>query len=195
MRKAFTLMEVLVSIFIFLVILGIVMVDYGHSKKVEELRLITYDVEDSIRFVQSMALTGQEINNQIPTNGYGILINKLDNSYLIYGDNGTLGFNAGDLQYSKMDLPTNIMIQDLTCADEDNMYEEGTGSFDITFSAPRSSMEIYGFYAEPQMGYEIYYKGSNKAFCLINIKNPDISGSWDIKMIPLSSRIWTEFNN
>lgn len=185
-------MEVLVAIFIFVVILGVVMVDYGRSKKVEELRLTAFDIEDSIRFVRNMALAGQKINNQVPTNGYGILINKPTNSYLIYGDSGDLGFDSNDSQYLETNLPTNIVIDVLSCYGEDL----GTISdlFDIRFSAPRASMEIYGTLEVMGPGDEIVY-GNDYEFCYINIRNSNIGGSWNIKMIPISSKIWTEFNN
>lgn len=174
LRRAFTLIEVIVAIFIFVIILSLIIVNYGYSKKVDELRLTVFDLEDSIRFTQNMALTGQKINNQIPTNGYGIFLKK--DTYKIYGDNGA----SGDVTYSSYDLAANIIVEKFVCevADEEDVESD---FFDIKFTAPRGYMEI---------NEKNYFK-----LCYVIVKNSSMDGFWKINIIPGSTKIWTEFFN
>ena len=182
-KNAFTLIEVLVSIAIFIIILGIVIVNYKYSERVTELRLVAYDIEDSIKFTQNMSFTGQKINDQIPSS-YGIYVDKSNNSYIIYGDrqvtadpnSGVLGFDSGDSKYSTTQLPTNIKILDLKCSSASNLL-----SLDISFMPPRGSMRINNLNTYP--------------ICYIEIKNLKINGYWRINMIPGSSKVWTQFFN
>ncbi len=181
MKKAFTIMEVLVSIFIFVTILGVVIVNYGYSKKVDELMLVTFDLEDSIKFVQSMALTGQKIEGQIPRNGYGIILDKVNNLYRIYGDNSDLGFQNSDLLYSTtnfLDFNKNIKISSIKCTLQ-NSQEQELPSLDISFSSPRGFMSIAA--------------DEDISECAISISNTTMAGYWKIFISPNSSRVWSEF--
>ena len=76
MKKAFTIIEVVVAIGIFVILLSVVILDYGYTRRINEFRLTAYDIEDSIGFTKNLSLTGQKIQNTVPINGYGIIFLK-----------------------------------------------------------------------------------------------------------------------
>lgn len=190
MRKAFTLIEVLVSIAIFLIILGIVIVNYGKSQRINEFQLIAFDIEDSMKFTQNFSLTGQKINNKIPTNGYGIILNKTDNTYNIYGDMANYGFESelSDLIYSKNVLDSHVSIKDLVCNVKDGSEigysKESFEKLDINFSMPKGLMSII----------INRLKNENILSCEIFLSSTKADGNWIINIIPGSGKAWSKFS-
>ncbi|MDD4290256.1 MAG: prepilin-type N-terminal cleavage/methylation domain-containing protein [Patescibacteria group bacterium] len=202
MKKAFTIMEVLVAIFIFVVILGIVVVDYGKAQKINEFRLIALDLEDSIRFTQTLSITGQKVNEEIPDNGYGIVFRKQNDDFIIYGDNiiyiedqAFLGFMEGDddtdLIYSQTDFGSHVgfanpaFICNVRDESEVGYYEQEFELLDVNFSMPKG---LLSFVVNGEKNEDILS-------CTIFLSSARAKGKWLINIISGSGKIWSKFLN
>ncbi|HNV97548.1 MAG TPA: prepilin-type N-terminal cleavage/methylation domain-containing protein [bacterium] len=201
-KKAFTLIEILVAVFIFLVILGIVMVDYGKAQKISEFRLIALDIEDSLRFTQTLSLTGQKINEKIPDNGYGIVFG-INNDFIIYGDNivytdgdSSFGFmqetgDESDLIYSQNNLGSHVVfdrpafICNIKDDSEAGYFEKEFELLDINFSMPKG---LLSFIVDGKKNEDILS-------CTIFLSSTKARGKWLINVIPGSGKIWSKFLN
>ncbi|HNZ86090.1 MAG TPA: type II secretion system protein [bacterium] len=192
MKKAFTIIEVVVAIGIFVILLSVVILDYGYTRRINEFRLTAYDIEDSIGFTKNLSLTGQKIQNTVPINGYGIIFLKDVNgsySYNIYADIGVYGFYNENLIYSENILESQFYFDQLRCKIKDESelgYEEKElESLDINFSMPKGLMSII----------IDENKDENVLSCQIFLGSTKAPGKWVINITPGSGKTWSEFLN
>jgi len=180
-RKGFTLIEVLISISIFIIIFTLTIVNYRQGENANIFRLQSFDVEDSIRSVQNMALTGQKINNFIP-DAYGVYFSKVDNKIIIYGDmndNNIFDNKTIDEIYSSEDLQEDIFFKNHT------LFCDGSSG---------SSAELNLIFIPPELEMII----NNNSTCtssLISLESDDISGNWNIYFDAETGRTWTNFTD
>ena len=85
MKKAFTLIELIVMMAIVAVFTTIIFVDYGKNNKLFALERSARKMSQDVRRVQEMAMSG--VVGETGTNGYGVYFNTTSNtSYLVYGN-------------------------------------------------------------------------------------------------------------
>ena len=174
--KAFTLIEVLISIAIFMIIFTLSIVNYRQGSNANIFRLQSFDIEDAIRSIQNMALTGQKINNQIPDN-YGLNFTLDSGDYIIFGDeNDSYTYDAGDSIYASGTLHENIEFNEaqITCQSEGD-----PNIYDIVFIPPQPEMIVNADLAN--------------GLCNLAIISDNVSGRWDIWFDTASQRVWTDF--
>ena len=83
MKKAFTLIELIVIMAIVAIFTTIIFVDYGKNNKVFALERSARKLSQDIRRTQEMAMSG--VAGETGTNGYGVYFNTgSSTSYLIY---------------------------------------------------------------------------------------------------------------
>lgn len=178
-KKAFSLIEILISMSIFILLLTFVLINYNHGENSNSFRLQAFDLEDLIYSVQNMALSGQKINNQIPDN-YGINFDLELNTYVIFGDlNDNKIYNIGDSVYNSGSLYNNIEFfkDEITCVD----FAVDSDSYDIVFMPPQPEMVINS------NAEEIYDE------CNLSIISNSVDGRWDIFFDSITQRVWTNF--
>lgn len=97
-RRGFTLIEVLVVIFVIGVISSIVVSGWRRNEKKYQLQMAAQMVVQNIRKAQDMALAGKAYGGQLPNYSYGIYFRKTDPSYyVIFGDkNGNNTYQPAD---------------------------------------------------------------------------------------------------
>ncbi len=194
-KKAFTVLEVLISITIFLVITGLILANYKKSENNNTFRLQSFDIEDSIRLVQNMSLTGQKINGEIPGNAYGISFDMASGTYKIFGDRGDDNCKGFFNDY-RCSAPNEIDLRGQEYAINKNLYFSSfcgkTGDnkrLDIFFSSPRGNINTI-----------VYDKGDessrlNFGECRILLKSNRADGSWSIVISTSTNRIYSIFSN
>lgn len=178
-NEGFTLIEVLVSIAIFVIIFTLGIVNYRQGEHSDIFRLQAFSIEDSIRNVQNMSLTGREIEGIIP-NAYGIFLNGVDDNIIIYGDiNGNNIFENGiDLIYSTEFLEEDIEfnLHSLNCYTVLNSMD-----LDIVFTPPEPTVLINNNFTCDSVD--------------ISISNDNLDGDWHIYFNAISGITETEFIN
>jgi len=81
-EKGFSLIELLVIIFIIAVIVGIIIVNFRAGDKRKTLRMGVEEVAAFIKDTQAKSLLGQTENEEFPEGGYGVYL-AVGNSYCI----------------------------------------------------------------------------------------------------------------
>jgi prepilin-type N-terminal cleavage/methylation domain-containing protein len=177
-KQGFTLIEVLISMAIFIIILSLSMVNHRQGEHTNTFRLQAFNIEDSIRSVQNMALTGKEISGSIPR-AYGIFFSETGNNIIVYGDfdGDNLFDDSNDKIYSQGVLDGGVGF---------NRYTSSCGgpvssaSLNIAFIPPQPTMII-----------------NNVSICsssIIFMESDDAGGEWEVHFDTVSGRTWTEFS-
>jgi len=176
-KPAFTLIEVIISMAIFIIILSLTMVNHRQGEHLNTFRLQALNIEDSIRSVQNMALTGKKIDDSIPS-AYGIFFSETENNVVIYGDNGDNFFNnADDSIYSEISLEEGVKLNRYTLSCDEFVSDT---SLDIIFIPPQPTMIIND---NLSCSGAIIFMESNK-----------VGGKWGVYFDAVSGRTWTEFS-
>ena len=177
--EGFTLVEVLISIAIFLIITTIVLVNYRQGENSSTFRLQAFDIEDLIRDVQGMSIAGKKIEDTIPVNGYGVFLDKIDDEIVVFGDMDSDNlFNEGvDLLYSRNFLSDNINFNkfNIFC----DIYSN-PNSLSLMFIPPKPLMII-----------------NNDSTCtssVIYLDSDSADGIWIISFDAVTGRVWTDFS-
>jgi len=176
-RQGFTLIEVIISMVIFIIILSLSTVNHRQGEHASTFRLQALNIEDSIRSVQNMSLTGKEIAGVIP-NAYGIFFDDDGRTFIIYGDDGDNLFDESkDVIYSEMSLDSGVELYGY------NLFCDGvflSNTLDIVFIPPRPTVII-----------------NNTLACsnsVIFVKSSNSDGKWEVHFDAVSGRTWTEFS-
>lgn len=186
-KKAFSVLEVLISIAIFLVITGMILANYKKSENNNIFRLQSFDIEDSIRLVQNMSITGQKINNQIPGYAYGISFDMVSGTYKIFGDKNDEykgHFNSDDLKGPEYVVNNKLYFASFCGLTNVNRL-------DILFYSPKGTMKIFAYN---------YNNGSidNKSEfgqCNVSLKSLRADGIWKITASTSTNRIYSIYTN
>jgi type II secretory pathway pseudopilin PulG len=134
-ERSFTLVEILVSIFIIILMAGIVFANYRQSGQQFALQRSANKLAQDIRRAQQMAMGARECPQkceggdpcpscagQVPP-GYGIVLQLpptwpigSDEKYRIYADiNGDQAYDGGDTIIESVDLEKGVYIQSMNC--------------------------------------------------------------------------------
>jgi prepilin-type N-terminal cleavage/methylation domain-containing protein len=105
--RAFTLLELLVVIFIISFFSAFVVFNKGKSEATLTLERATFQIAQDIRRTEELAIAAQFFNGSYPVGGYGIRFEKGANSYIIFADVNQDG------NYSDNELIENIVLDNL----------------------------------------------------------------------------------
>lgn len=114
MKKGFTIIELLVSIGIFIVVTTMVVANFRAGSRSDELKISAETLVSNLRRAQNMALAGQLTDGVTPPGGYGVYFKLADvNRYIIFADsNGNLIYDDGEaLGDGTIILPLNVIIE------------------------------------------------------------------------------------
>ncbi|MFH1226191.1 MAG: type II secretion system protein [bacterium] len=138
-KRGFTLIELVVSIFIFVTLAGLVIANFNRGAKSDDLRRAASEAASVLRKAQNLALIGSQQNlpaGAIATTGkFGVHFDKTAGTYqlfLDYQDGGDGGYDIGEeMSGAFYHLPEKVIINSLTPA----------GDFlDVTFWPPQPTI-------------------------------------------------------
>ncbi len=116
-EKGFTLVELMVSITIFVVISGVVVANLRGGMLRDELTLGATNLTEAIREAHNRTVSGELVGGELPLGGFGIYLNQnAPAEYIIFADlNGDLAFTIDEeVRRSKFILSSNVSLQSLT---------------------------------------------------------------------------------
>jgi len=120
--KAFTIIELLVTISVIMILTGIVLVSYQTGQKQLTLQRATSKLAQDIRRVQGMAMSAKECQpcGGVPAGGYGIYLHQGDDFYILYADGGNEQRDgngiSGDFDIETIYIEEGVYIVNLTPA-------------------------------------------------------------------------------
>lgn len=106
MKKGFTIIELLVSLGIFIIVTAMVVTNFRGGSRSDELKIAVETIASNLRRAQNMALAGELTDGVTPPGGYGIYFNlATSDRYIIFADkNGNLAYDANEA------LPDGIVV-------------------------------------------------------------------------------------
>jgi len=119
-HKGFTLIELIVSISIITVLIGIFLTNYKSGNKRTELIMATQTMVTNIRLAQNNTLGSVVYNSEIPSGGWGVYISTTNNgNYLMFADDDDINENSqydvGEadttLGARNYNLPANVIVE------------------------------------------------------------------------------------
>jgi len=143
-EKSFTLVELLVSIFIIILMSGIIFANYRQSGQQFALQRSANKLAQDIRRAQQMAMGAKECAappascpDGVPAGGYGVYINKSqDDRYFIYADSNTApgkrSYTSGE-EIEEIPLEEGVYIKD---------FIPSSANFSINFMPPDPTVDI-----------------------------------------------------
>ncbi|MFZ5363974.1 MAG: pilus assembly FimT family protein [Patescibacteria group bacterium] len=155
MKKGFTIIELLVSLSIFIIVTAMVVTNFRGGNRSDELKIAAETIASSLRRVQNMALAGELVDGISPPGGYGIYFN-LGNpgQYLIFADkDGDLAYDVGEvLADGAIDLADNITLENILPA----------AASTIIFKPPKPTIYINGGVGDNILGVTVKHSLSGK---------------------------------
>jgi prepilin-type N-terminal cleavage/methylation domain-containing protein len=117
-EKGFTMIEMIVSIFIIAMLSGIFLANYHYYNRASTLNMAAQKLASDLRKAQSYSLGLKNVGGTIPIGGWGIVLETNINRnkyYYISGDidNNHDLFNAETLSQDIVNLPTGLTISSL----------------------------------------------------------------------------------
>ena len=113
-NKGFTLVELLVSIFIIALLLAFALINYRGAKQKLALERAASKLAQDIRRVQGMALGSEKVQGQSSVNGYGIYFSSggQGEEYILFADiNSNNKYDGGDTEIETIFLEKGIKIK------------------------------------------------------------------------------------
>jgi prepilin-type N-terminal cleavage/methylation domain-containing protein len=140
-NKGFTLAEVLVSIFIIVLLSGIIFVNYRQAGRQFALQRSANKLAQDIRKVQEMAMSAKKFQGSIPSSGYGVYLNILDNppQYILFADTSNPGiYDVGEMVGNPIEFERRIEIDSL------KIDSLSASPLTITFTPPNPKVWVNG---------------------------------------------------
>jgi len=131
--RGFTIVELLVVIFITGVLVTLVIADFRKGKKRDDLNLGARTLAESLNKIHNLAMTGKiegDVPNQTPTGGYGLYFDFSDlDHYLIFGDGGDNPNHFYEstiddflIEEEQINLPVGVAIESVCYGDPETCY-------------------------------------------------------------------------
>jgi len=140
-QKGFSLIELMVVIFIVGIASSIVVVQYSNSRNLKALYLGSKQIANDVRMTQNYTFSALEDGGANPDGGYGISFSKNSNSYVIFADGDSdKEYDAGE-DFQTIKLPEGVNVISL------KVDATSHNDVDVVFTSP------YG---------EVYINGNNK---------------------------------
>ena len=167
-QKGFTLMELVVVIFIVGVASSMIVMQYSNSRSAKALFLGAKQITNDVRMAQNYTFGALDAGGANPSGGYGIRFSEDSNSYIIFADKDSDKARKNDSSedFQTINLPNDVKVTSL------DVGVDNYSDIDIVFTSP------YG---------EVYIDGNNKDdgnFISLEI---EISNSTGVKIINVSS--------
>lgn len=108
----FTLVELLVSIFIIALLSAVIFANYRQSGQQFALQRSANKLAQDIRRAQEMTMSAKEFGGSVPP-GYGVILDKTWDvkKYRLYADEGSEFFNPADTIVETIDLERGVIIK------------------------------------------------------------------------------------
>ncbi len=149
-NSGFTLLEVIISLSIITLMIGLFLANYDAGNRSTNLALSTQQVVSDIRTAQNKALGSTIYGGSFPTGGWGAHFDRSagnNTSYVIFADaNGDKKYNAPDEAVisqggQTISLPPYVNISNIVT---NNSSDPNPSTLDITFLPPDPTTRIYG---------------------------------------------------
>lgn len=155
MKKGFTIIELLVSLGIFVVVTAMVVANFRGGSRSDELRIASEALISNLRKAQNMAFSGQLVNGVNPPGGYGVYFKLSEpDRYVIFADqDGDFGYTAGEgLIDGTIILPKDIRIS--------AVGPQANSS--VVFKPPKPTIYINGATADATLSVKLVHNLSGK---------------------------------
>ena len=155
MKRGFTIIELLVSLGIFVIITTMVVANFRAGSRSDELKIAADALSSDLRRAQNMALAGQEVNGVTPTGGYGVYFDLGEpGHYIIFADaNDNQKYDVGeDLSDGKIVLARDVRITGI----------QPLVTSSVVFKPPKPTIYINGDAAESILAVTIKHSLSGK---------------------------------
>ncbi len=137
MKRGFTIIELLISLGIFIIVTTMVVSNFRGGSRSDELKIAAETVASNLRRAQNMALAGEQFLGMTPLGGYGVSFNLGNpDGYIIFADkNGNFFYDDGEaLPGGSISLPLDIVITGISPA----------AASAVTFKPPKPTAYING---------------------------------------------------
>ena len=136
-QKGFSLIELMIVIFIIGVASSIVVAQYSDSRNFKALSLGSKQVANDIRMTQNYTFSALEDGGANPSGGYGIRFSKDSNSYIIFGDKDSdkIYDGAGE-KFQTINLPEGVEVTSL------KVGAVSHNNIDVVFTSPYGKVYI-----------------------------------------------------
>ncbi len=133
-QKGFTLIDLIVSMAIFSVLTGAVIVNFRAGSRNDSVRRGAQIIASTLREAQTMTLSGTELSDgSFPTGGYGVRVSTDNtNALIVFADSD----DSGTYTDATEDVRTVTLPQEVT-------FSIGS-TLDVLFSAPDASIFFNG---------------------------------------------------
>jgi prepilin-type N-terminal cleavage/methylation domain-containing protein len=144
--EGYTLLEMLVVIFIISLLLGIFLTNYTSGNNSNNLAMGAQQLASDIRTAQNKSLGSVTYNHVFPLGGWGVHIDTTNKtSYILFADlNGNKIYDAGEGDVANggqtLPLPSYVTVDSIVSNDAGN---PNPTSLDITFLPPDPVTRIY----------------------------------------------------
>ncbi|MBU1039451.1 type II secretion system GspH family protein [Patescibacteria group bacterium] len=130
----FTIIDLLVSVSIFVVITGLTLSNFSRGRQKDDLRQGSLLVVSLLQQAQVYALAGQTINGFVPAGGYGLNFDLSNPGRLIFfadlDDNGLYSFGGDSLvDTGNYNLSTNVTITNLVVRQGETSQSSNLSNF------------------------------------------------------------------
>jgi prepilin-type N-terminal cleavage/methylation domain-containing protein len=135
-QHAFTLIELIISIFIITMITGLFLANYHSANERQELIMAAQKLASDIRLAQSHSLGAKEFKGNVPLGGWGVRFVLDSSDYIIFADDdGDFSYTGVSDKHDETNLPGGITI---------NQFIGKTTPVDIVFLPPDPVTYIKG---------------------------------------------------
>jgi prepilin-type N-terminal cleavage/methylation domain-containing protein len=115
-RQGFTLIEMIVGIFIIVTLTALLLVNYHSTNKKSELINAAQKLASDIRLAQQFSLGSKEFQGSVPAGGWGVSLNSSENAYKIFADaDGDGIYDSGSEDYKAVNMPQGISLSVFDC--------------------------------------------------------------------------------
>ena len=119
LKKGFTLLELLVNVFIISLLSAIFLANYHRGERATDLERGAFQVAQDIRKTEEMVMSGKAFRGSFPKGGYGIYFQSNSSCYSIFADlNANNNFDGDNEEVSKICLSHKIKVKELKVDDD-----------------------------------------------------------------------------
>jgi prepilin-type N-terminal cleavage/methylation domain-containing protein len=139
-QKGFSLMELMIVIFIIGVASSIVVTQYSGNRNFKALYLGSKQIANDIRMTQNYTFSALETGGANPSGGYGIRFSKNSNSYVIFADKDSNKMRnaVGSEDFQTINLPEDTEVISL------KIGAISYNDIDVVFTSPYGEVYIDG---------------------------------------------------
>jgi len=112
-QGGFSLMEMVVSVFIIALMSGIFLANYRFGSSGTALKNTAEKMASDIRLAQNYCLGARDFNGSSASGGWGVYVSKGTNTYIIFADQNQSGDRQTSEDYRAVSLPSDIEISNI----------------------------------------------------------------------------------